>query len=198
MFTRRSKTRKACPTGQIRRKGYMREYGSTIKRNGYLVRRSGKTVRVYPKSRKIFVKSRCIEDRGLPGKGVASLPGSNSIVEMPLRKGELTKFGYHSSYPKTVRRDALKKAASAYGPLSLYHKLDAVANSVNAKHHSQQQSLQETVTGSAAHTQSASRFLQGPKPKPCNNYFSSIYYNFTYITVYQDGRCSSSARKIRS
>jgi hypothetical protein len=127
MFTRRSKTRKACPAGQIRRKGYMREYGSTIKRNGYLVRRSGKTVRVYPKSRKIFVKSRCIEDRGLPGKGVAALPGYNSIVEVPLKKGELTKFGYHSSYPKTVRRDALKKAASAYGPLSLYHKLDAVA-----------------------------------------------------------------------
>jgi hypothetical protein len=125
MFTRRSKTRKACPTGQIRRKCYKREYGSTIKRNGYLVRRSGRTVRVYPKSLKIFVKSRCIEDRGLPGKGVA--PGSNSIVEVPLKKGELTKFGYHSSYPKTVRRDALKKAASAYGPLSLYHKLDAVA-----------------------------------------------------------------------
>lgn len=127
MFTRRSKTRKACPTGQIRRKGYMREYGSTVKRHGYLARRSGKIVRVYPKSRKIFVKSRCIEDRGLPGKGVAALPGSKSIVEIPLKKGELTKFGYHATYPKTVRRDALRKAASAYGPLSLYHKLDAVA-----------------------------------------------------------------------
>ena len=120
-------TRKRCPQGQITRKGYTREYGSTVKRHGYLVRRSGKTIRIYPKTKKIRVGTRCIENRGLPGKGVVSLPGSTSIVETPLKKGELTKFGYHTRYPKSVRRDALRRAASAYGPLSLYHKLDAVA-----------------------------------------------------------------------
>ena len=128
MFTRRrssSKTRKACGSGRIRRTGYFREYGTAVRRIGYLVRRAGKTVRVYPKSDRVYVKSRCIKDQGLAGKGVK--PGSRSIVERPLRKGQLTKFGYHTTYPKTVRRDALRKAASEYGPLSLYHKLDAVA-----------------------------------------------------------------------
>jgi hypothetical protein len=128
MFTRRrssSKTRKACAEGRIRRSGYFREYGTAVKREGYLVRRAGKTVRIYPKTKRVYVKSRCIRDRGAPGKGVK--PGSRSIVEQPLRKGELTRFGYHTSYPKQVRRNALSKAASHYGPLSLYRKLNAVA-----------------------------------------------------------------------
>lgn len=126
MFTRKqTKVHKSCGTGKIHRKAYIREYAPTVRRDGYLVRRAGKTVRVYPKSKRVYIKSRCIKDRGLPGKGVK--PGSKSIVDQPLRKGELSKFGYHANYPKSVRRDALRKAATAYGPLSLFHKLNAVA-----------------------------------------------------------------------
>lgn len=127
MFTRRqsSKTRKLCSIGEIRRSAYVREYGTAVKQEGYLARRAGKIIRVYPKTKRIHVKSKCIKNRGAKGKGVK--PGSRSIVKNPLRKGELTKFGYHSSYPKEARHDALRKAASHYGPLSLYHKLDAVA-----------------------------------------------------------------------
>ncbi len=120
---RSQRSRKGCRPGEIRRSGYVREYGSTVKREGYLVRRAGQTVRVYPKSRRVYVKSTCITDVGRKGKGVP--PGSRKIG--PLKKGELTKYGYHVTYPKYVRRDALKKAASAYGPLSLYRKLNAVA-----------------------------------------------------------------------
>jgi hypothetical protein len=128
MFTRkasRSRTRKACPRGMIRRSGYVRKYATRVRREGYLVRRGSKTVRVYPKSRTAFIKSRCIKDRGAAGKGVK--PGTRSIVAAPLKKGELTRYGYRATLPKRARREALRKAASAYGPLSLYHKLDAVA-----------------------------------------------------------------------
>lgn len=121
----RSSTRKACPRGMIRRSGYTRKYATAVRREGYLVRRGNKTVRVYPKSSAVYIKSRCIKDRGAAGKGVK--PGTRSIVSVPLKKGELTRYGYRAMLPKYARREALRKAASAYGPLSLYHKLDAVA-----------------------------------------------------------------------
>lgn len=45
----------------------------------------------------------------------------------PLRKGLLTKFGYSTKAPEGTRKNALRKAIGAYGALSTYRKLNAVA-----------------------------------------------------------------------
>lgn len=52
----------------------------------------------------------------------------------PLRKGELSKFGYSKVTTLTVaeRRAALKKAVAEYGSLTTWRKLNAVA--VYTKH----------------------------------------------------------------
>jgi hypothetical protein len=43
-----------------------------------------------------------------------------------LKKGELTKYGYHADLSKSKRHEALKKARSEFTPLSLFRKLNAV------------------------------------------------------------------------
>jgi hypothetical protein len=116
-----STTRK-CPPGQIARKGYLRRFTSGIKATGYTVKRkSGKTYKVYPKKSSTYVKSACIKDRGLKGKAT---PGEQIG---PLRKGELKKYGYVYRLPAQQRHNALRKAVNAYGALSVYRKLNAVA-----------------------------------------------------------------------
>lgn len=71
------------------------------------------------------VAGACIRDVGLPGKGFRG-PGSGIGT---LRKGELAKFGYAQVAKLTVaeRRAALRKAVDAYGSLSVWRKLNAVA-----------------------------------------------------------------------
>jgi len=61
-------------------------------------------------------------DIGAPGKGLAKSIG-------PLRKGELTKFGYENVVKLSAqdRHAALKKAVAEYGSLSVWRKLNAVA-----------------------------------------------------------------------
>jgi hypothetical protein len=43
-----------------------------------------------------------------------------------LRKGHLTKYGYHADLSESARHEALKKARSEYSSLSLFRKLNAV------------------------------------------------------------------------
>jgi hypothetical protein len=115
-------TTRKCPPGQIARKGYIRRFSSGIKATGYTVKRkSGRSYRVYPKKKSTYVKSSCVKDRGLKGKAA---PGEQIG---PLRKGELKKYGYVYRLPTDQRHSALRKAVSAYGPLSVYRKLNAVA-----------------------------------------------------------------------
>lgn len=113
-------TRKNCPPGQIPRAAYVRKISSTVARRGYTKRtKSGKRIRVYPQSKSVFVKSACVEDTGKAGKG-AQIIG-------PLRKGELSKYGYSYKLPEAQRRSALQAAVQEFGPLSTYRKLNAVA-----------------------------------------------------------------------
>ena len=110
---------KHCPPGQILRAPYKRQYTNTVKRNGFNVHRGDKVVRIYPSATSVLVPASCIEDKGQSGKG-PKLFG-------PLKKGELTRYGYSARISREERHKALKKAVLVYGPLTVYHKLDAVA-----------------------------------------------------------------------
>lgn len=61
---------------------------------------------------------------GAPGKGIRDGPGIG-----PLRKGELTRFGYEHvlKLSEKDRHAALTKAVEAYGSLTVWRKLNAVA-----------------------------------------------------------------------
>jgi hypothetical protein len=111
-----------CPTGYILRKGYTRKFRPSIVTSGYTVRRKGKLYTVRPKTNTIKVNAGCIKNRGLPGKGPREGEGIGK-----LRKGDLIRYGYQYRLSDTLREKALKKAIKAYGPLTVYRKLNAVA-----------------------------------------------------------------------
>lgn len=112
-----------CPSGYISRAPYARRYTTSIRQKGYTVRKaSGTTYKVFPKNETLYVPASCIKDLGKPGKGVPEGQGIG-----PLRKGEITKFGYSSKKSSDERHAALRRAISHLGPLSTYRKLDAVA-----------------------------------------------------------------------
>ena len=52
---------------------------------------------------------------------------SRSPVRIPLKKGELRKYGYSSKSPKSERQRSLERATEEYGPLSVFRKLNALA-----------------------------------------------------------------------
>ena len=112
---------KRCRPGFILRAPYKRRFSSTTKQAGYNVHRGRSVYRAYPKAGSVLVKAACIKDRGLPGKGSRSGRG------ITLKKGELSRYGYNAHISEEARHEALRKAMKVYGPLSVYHKLDAVA-----------------------------------------------------------------------
>ncbi len=73
----------------------------------------------------MFVPASCITDVGAPGKG---LPGGSTGIG-PLRKGDLAIFGYEKvkSLSEGRRHLALAAAVRAYGALTVWRKLNAVA-----------------------------------------------------------------------
>jgi hypothetical protein len=111
-----------CPKGYILRRGYTRKFRPEVKQEGYTVRRGTKLFTVVPKVGETYVGPTCIRDRGLPGRGPESGEGIG-----PLRKGLLLRYGYTYRLSDAQRRKALKKAVDAYGALSTYRKLNAVA-----------------------------------------------------------------------
>ena len=105
-----------CPEGYRKRKGYTRTFRSTIKNSGYTVRRKGKLYTVRPKVQHVTVPAGCVKKHNSTVKRIGKL-----------RKGELIKYGYQYRLSDLSREKALVKAVAAYGALSVYHKLDAVA-----------------------------------------------------------------------
>lgn len=119
-ITKKLGLKQLCPKGQILRAPYKREFKNNVKESGFNVHRGSKTVRVYPKASSAIVKASCVKNRAYtPGKTSKAIIG-------PLKKGELTKYGYNAHLNREQRHAALKKAIAAYGALSVYHKLDAV------------------------------------------------------------------------
>ena len=105
-----------CPTGYIKRKGYTRKFSTSIKQSGYTVRRKGKLYTIQPKMQQVIVPASCVKKRNVTMKSKGKL-----------RKGDLIKYGYQYRLSDLLREKALKKAVNAYGALSVYHKLNAVA-----------------------------------------------------------------------
>ena len=105
-----------CPEGYRKRKGYTRKFRSTIKNSGYTVRRKGKLYTVRPKVQQVTVPAGCVKKHNSTVKRIGKL-----------RKGDLIKYGYQYRLSDLLREKALMKAVAAYGALSVYHKLDAVA-----------------------------------------------------------------------
>lgn len=117
----KSLSRKACPPGMIERKEYARKYSTAVLQKGF-TRKSkfGKTSVINPRKQSLtYVGPKCVKDIGLPGKGNKSIG--------PLKKGELTKYGYSMREDEEKRRSALKKAVDEYGALGVYRKLNAVS-----------------------------------------------------------------------
>ena len=108
--------KKKCPPGQVLRAPFTRKYTNSVRKAGFNVKRGNKTVRVYPTSKTVLVEATCIYSKDTPGKAVIG----------PLKKGELTKYGYSAHIPREKRHVALKKAVLIYGALSVFHKLDAI------------------------------------------------------------------------
>jgi hypothetical protein len=136
----RTLKRQACPPGMIERKEYARRYSTAILQKGFTKKsKYGKAILVKPHKRSlVHVQQKCVKDVGLPGKGSQKIG--------PLRKGELTKYGYeifekdrsgnyifesdnktHKVVSKEKRHAALRKAIKEYGSLGVFRKLDAVA-----------------------------------------------------------------------
>jgi hypothetical protein len=110
-----------CPPGYILRKGYTRKFRASIKNAGYTVRRKGKLYTARPKSNTVYVREACVKSRSTSNQ-------SNKSKRIgKLRKGALIKYGYQYRLSDSLREKALVKAIKAYGALSVYHKLDAVA-----------------------------------------------------------------------
>jgi hypothetical protein len=72
--------------------------------------------------KRIHVPASCISDLGATGKGFKNGKGIGT-----LKKGLLSHYGYSSMKNVSDRHAALAKAVSAYGPLSVLRKLNAVA-----------------------------------------------------------------------
>lgn len=117
----RSLARRSCPPGMIERKEYARKYSTAVLQKGFTRKtKSGRVIAVKPhKNTLTFVKPKCVKDTGLPGKGKESIG--------PLRKGEISKYGYSMSETEEKRHSALRKAIDEYGAIGVYRKLDAIS-----------------------------------------------------------------------
>jgi hypothetical protein len=103
----------------IERKSYKRKYRNSVRKKGFTVERSGTTYRVYPKAQSATIAATCVKNTGKKRNDIPKSIG-------PLRKGELAKYGYSFREASEKRHTALNKAIKAYGPLSVFRKLDAV------------------------------------------------------------------------
>jgi hypothetical protein len=130
--TNNSKRRKrACPDGYKLRSSYTRKISNSVLKQGYRVRRGSNQYYIAkPEQQEVHVPAKCMKNTKRISQGVGKY-----------RKGDLIKYGYSYRGSDTSRHEALKRAEKAYGSLSLYHKLDAIAK-LSTKHSDIQQVFQ--------------------------------------------------------
>jgi hypothetical protein len=126
-----SKRRKRCPDGYKLRASYTRKISNSVLKQGYRVRRGSNQYYIAkPAKQEVHVPAMCMKDTKRNIKGIGKY-----------RKGDLIKYGYSYRGSDTARHEALKRAEKAYGAVSLYNKLDAVAK-LSGKHPDIQQVFQ--------------------------------------------------------
>jgi hypothetical protein len=125
------KRNRSCPANTVPRRAYTRKNGRSVKSACIGGRkdicREGEIPRV--------AHSRIIVEGGV--KKSVHIPAScvrrQSLIR-PLHKGDLKKYGYSYKATEEKRRNALVKAVNAYGALTTYHKLDAIAKLTETQH----------------------------------------------------------------
>jgi len=118
-----TKKQKVCPKGYKSRASYTRKISNSILKKGYRVRRgAGQFYLAKPMKQEIHVPSSCVKNTGSLKNKIGTF-----------RKGDLIKYGYSYRGSDASREQALKRAVEAYGALSTYHKMNAVAK-LSAKH----------------------------------------------------------------
>jgi hypothetical protein len=105
-----------CPEGKVLRSSYTRSISSRVIKEGYTRKTKTGTVRVFPKKRSTYVKAACIDK-----------PATGNVQIGPLKEGELKRFGYLYKAPEAERHRALERAIRDKDPLTIYHRLNAVA-----------------------------------------------------------------------
>ena len=91
--TKKTIRRGRCPLGEVMREGYTKKSGTKV-------------------------KPECVKNKGLPGKVT-----EEAKVLPKLKKGQLTKYGYHLHESSDKRFEALMKAMKVYGYASLIRHL---------------------------------------------------------------------------
>jgi hypothetical protein len=134
MERRLSKTRSRnnkCPSYTKYRRAYTRKNGISVKSTCVPQHSSQCKDGEIPR----IAHSRKYTEGGI--HKVAHIPAScvrrKSLIR-PLHKGDLKKYGYSYKSSDELRQHALIKAISVYGPLTTYHKLDAVAKLSGSQH----------------------------------------------------------------
>jgi hypothetical protein len=134
MSQRQTRSRTSCPPGTNPRRAYTRKNGKSVRSTCVPV---AAKENVHCKDGEIrrIAHSRKYTEGGV--HKVAHIPAScvrrKSLIR-PLHKGDLKKYGYSYKATEQTRRNALQKAVSAYGPLTTYHKLNAVAKLSEHQH----------------------------------------------------------------
>jgi hypothetical protein len=73
-------------------------------------------------------------NKTMKNRSLMTNSSSSSIITQPLKKGSLTKYGYHLKLPNKTRHSALKKALKHNTPLSLSRKLNLLSVFNKNKH----------------------------------------------------------------
>lgn len=132
MDRRKSLNKRTCPVNTVARRAYTRKNGKHVKSACIGVQKKdtckeGEIPRV--------AHSRILVEDGV--KRTVHIPAScvrrQSLIR-PLHKGDLKKYGYSYKTTEDKRRNALVKAVQAYGALTTYHKLDAIAKLTENQH----------------------------------------------------------------
>jgi len=125
------KVKKYCPPGTTARAGYLRKISANVLQQGYTRKtKNGGEIVIHPTKKQKYIAPVCVK-KSVKQQQQLQLQLQQPMQQQtrigPLHKGDLTKHGYSYKLPDNDRYLALQRAIQEYGPVSTYHKLNAVA-----------------------------------------------------------------------